>query len=320
MDCLAGDALRATRAVVVDDDPLVLATVRALLEREGIEVSTLEDPRDLTSALERAAPELLVLDVDMPEIDGRELCRVVRANPDWSRVAVVFLTVHRDPGTIRELFEAGADDYLTKPVVENDLLGRVANRLQRIRAHRAEADTDSLTGLDSRGRSAEGLAQLLSLGDRFAQPVSVAMLDMDRFKQVNDTFGHAAGDAVLRGLGERLRRDFRGNDVVGRWGGEECVIGMYGMRRGDGVRRLAETLRDFRALRFTAGRGDFNASFSAGIAEYPADGRDLESLLQAADEALYSAKQAGRIRVLAAGNGPPTSARVESRGEHNQHR
>jgi len=300
MDCLAGDALRATRAVVVDDDPLVLATVRALLEREGIEVSTLEDPRDLTSALEQAAPELLILDVDMPEIDGRELCRVVRANPAWSRVAVVFLTVHKDPRTIRELFEAGADDYLTKPVVEADLVGRVANRLQRIRAHRAEADTDGLTGLDSRARSADGLAQLLSLGDRFEQKVSVAMLDLDRFKLINDTFGHARGDAVLRNLGERLRCDFRGNDIVGRWGGEECVIGMYGMRRGDGVRRIGDTLRDFRAQRFTTGHSDFSASFSAGVAEYPTDAQDLDGVLQVADEALYEAKQAGRGRVLAA--------------------
>ncbi len=300
MGYAAGEPRRATRAVVVDDDPLILATVRALLEREGIEVSTIEDPRHFWSTLEQAAPELLILDVDMPNIDGRELCRVVRENPGWSQVAVVFLTVHRDPLTIRELFEVGADDYLTKPVVEADLIGRVANRLKRIRTHRAEADTDSLTGLDSRAKSAEGLVQLLSLGDRFAQPVSVAMLDLDRFKQVNDTYGHAAGDAVLRGLGERLRRDFRGNDVVGRWGGEECVVGMYGMRRSDGVRRLGETLERFQAQRFTIGQSALTASFSAGVAEYPPDGGDLDCVLQAADEALYDAKQAGRGRVSAA--------------------
>jgi diguanylate cyclase (GGDEF)-like protein len=282
----------------------VLAAMRQLLEQHQIEVSTLMNPLRFWETLEEIAPELLILDVDMPEVNGSELCRVVRSDPRWAHLAVIFVTAHRDRETIEELFQAGADDYLAKPIVETELITRVTNRLDRVRLHRRQADTDSLTGLASRSKASEGLSQLLSLADRFAQPVSVAMLDLDRFKQVNDSHGHAAGDLVLRTLGERLRRDFRGDDVVGRWGGEECIVGMYGMRREDGVRRLTDTLEHFSHKRFACGTGTFTVSFSAGVAEYPSDGPDLESTLRAADEALYRAKESGRAKVLPTGTRP----------------
>jgi diguanylate cyclase (GGDEF)-like protein len=298
---LAREQLQRTRVLIVDDDPAALAAMRTLLEQHEIEVSTLDDPLRFWNTLEEVAPELLILDVDMPSVNGPELCRVVRNDPRWSQIAVIFVTSHKDPETIQGIFQAGADDYLAKPIVEVELITRVSNRLDRIRLHRAQADTDSLTGLASRAKSTDGLAQLLSLADRFAQPVSVAMLDLDRFKGINDTHGHAAGDAVLRGLGERLRRDFRGDDIVGRWGGEECIVGMYGMARKDGVRRLIDTLEHFSTQEFTAGTDTFTVSFSAGVAEYPVDGPDLGTALKAADGALYRAKEAGRARVVAVG-------------------
>ena len=244
---------------------------------------------------------MLILDVDMPGVRGPELCRVVRADPRWSQIAVIFATAHGDPEMIERIFQAGADDYLAKPIVARELITRVSNRLERIRLHRMLADTDALTGLASRSKSSEGLSRLLSLAERFAQPVSVAILDLDHFnhfKQVNDSHGHAVGDSVLRGLGERLRRDFRGDDVVGRWGGEEFIIGMYGMRRENGVTRLTDTLSHFKSERFGAVGNRFTVSFSAGVAEHPLDGAGLATVLQAADEALYRAKQMGRGRVL----------------------
>jgi diguanylate cyclase (GGDEF)-like protein len=298
---LARERLQKTRVLIVDDDPIVLAAMRALLERHQIEVSTLIEPSRFWDTLEEVAPELLILDVDMPGVNGYELCRVVRNDPRWRQIAVIFATVHKDPATIEEAFRAGADDYLAKPIVESELITRISNRLDRIRLHRMQADTDGLTGLASRAKSSEGLARLLSLADRFAQPVSVGMLDLDRFKQINDTHGHAAGDAVLRTLGERLRRDFRGDDIVGRWGGEEFVIGMYGMTRENGIKRLSETLERFCEEEFAAGGDTFTVSFSAGVAEYPLDGPDFDAVIGAADEALYRSKKLGRARVVAGG-------------------
>ena len=177
------------------------------------------------------APELLILDVDMPVINGPELCRTVRNDPRWSGLAVIFATARTDAATIEEVFDSGADDYVPKPIVGPELVNRVANRLERVRLYRAQAETDYLTGLANRSKADEGLAALAALSDRFSEPLAVAMLDLDGFKLVNDRHGHAVGDSVLRRLGEHLRRDFRGNDVVGRWGGEEFIVGMYGMTR-----------------------------------------------------------------------------------------
>jgi diguanylate cyclase (GGDEF)-like protein len=298
---LARDRLAATRVLVVDDDPAVLDAMSALLRSHDLEVSTLADPLRFWETLQAVEPELLILDVDMPGVNGVELCRTVRNDPRWSGLAVIFVTAHTDAATVEEVFDAGADDYVAKPIVGPELVSRVANRLERIRLYRAQAETDYLTGLANRSKSDEGLAQLAALADRFSEPLSVAMLDVDGFKLVNDRHGHAVGDSVLRRLGEHLRRDFRGNDVVGRWGGEEFIVGMYGMTRGNGVKRLADTLERFRREEFAGSGGTLRVSFSAGVAEYPLDGCDLAAVSRAADEALYRAKAAGRARVLAAG-------------------
>jgi diguanylate cyclase (GGDEF)-like protein len=296
---LARDRLAATRVLVVDDDPAVLDAMRALLSPHQIEVSTLAEPLRFWEVLEQVTPELLILDVDMPTINGPELCRTVRNDPRWSGLAVIFVTAHTDAATIEEVFDAGADDYIPKPIVGPELVNRVANRLERVRLYRAQAETDYLTGLANRAKSDEGLAQLAALADRFSEPLSVAMLDLDGFKLVNDRHGHAVGDSVLRRLGEHLRRDFRGNDVVGRWGGEEFIVGMYGMNAENGVKRLAETLARFEEEEFTGSKGTLRVSFSAGVAEYPLDGDDLGTVSRMADNALYRAKETGRGRVLA---------------------
>lgn len=297
---LARDRLAATRVLVVDDDPATLEAMRALLRPHDLEVSTLADPLRFWEKLEEVAPELLILDVDMPGINGPELCRTVRNDPRWSGIAVIFATAHIDAVTVEEVFDAGADDYIAKPISGAELLSRVANRLERVRLYRSQAETDHLTGLANRAKADESLAQLAALADRYSEPLSVAMLDVDHFKLVNDRYGHPVGDSALRRLGEHLRRDFRGNDVVGRWGGEEFIVGMYGMTRQNGVNRLADTLGRFGKEEFTGSRGTLHVSFSAGVAEYPLDGRDLGAVSRAADEALYRAKAAGRACVLGA--------------------
>jgi diguanylate cyclase (GGDEF)-like protein len=298
---LARERLAATRVLVVDDDPTVLEAMRALLEEHELEVATLADPLRFWETLEEVAPELLILDVDMPAVNGPELCRTVRNDPRWSGLAVIFATAHTDSATVAEVFGAGADDFIAKPIVGPELVKRVANRLERIRVYRLQAETDGLTGLANRSKADQGLAQLAALADRFSEPLSLAMLDVDGFKLVNDRHGHAVGDSVLRRLGEHLRRDFRGNDVVGRWGGEEFIVGMYGMTRQNGVKRLAGTLERFGEEEFAGSGGTLRVSFSAGVAEYPLDGYGLGDVTRAADAALYRAKASGRSRVLAAG-------------------
>ncbi|CAA9471740.1 MAG: Circadian input kinase A [uncultured Solirubrobacteraceae bacterium] len=287
-----------TRLLAVDDDPVILDSVRAVMEPQGLEVTTLGDPMRFWDELERVSPALILLDVDMPGASGIELCRVLRNDPRWATVPVLFLTARRDPETVQEVFVAGADDYLLKPIIPAELVTRIKNRLDRSRLHQALAETDGLTGVANRRTSREALGQLTRLAGRFNQPLCLVELDLDHLKNINDRYGHAAGDGVLQRLGELLLRSFPGDDVVSRWGGEEFVVGMYGMTRWDGVQRVAELLESFRAEEFRAGDERFHVSFSAGVSQYPEDGQDVEALYHTADEALFRAKSAGRNRVL----------------------
>jgi diguanylate cyclase (GGDEF)-like protein len=288
--------------LAVDDDPQVLAVLRTILEPYSFRLTTLDDPLRFWDVLTETMPDLLMLDVEMPHLDGTELCRVVRNEQQWREVPVLFLTAHTDAATVQRLFTAGADDYVSKPIIGPELVARIHNRLERSSLLRSMAETDPLTGLANRRKSTQALGQFLRLASRQQQSVSLAVLDLDHFKYINDQHGHAVGDDVLHRLAERLLQSFRSEDVVARWGGEEFVVGMYGMPREGGVHRLAEVLEALRQEAFTSGNGArFHVTFSAGVAEYPTDGSDIQTLYRAADQALYQAKEAGCDRVVPAG-------------------
>ena len=297
------DAHRTVKGKVlaVDDDPMVLGVLRALLTPGGIELDTLEDPLRFWDVLHDTTPDLVILDVDMPDVSGMELCRIVRNDPRWHQLPVLFLTARSDTATVEAIFQAGADDFVAKPVVGPELMTRITNRLERTRLSKSLAETDPLTGVANRRKSAQVLSQYLLLAQRHALPLSIALIDLDHFKAVNDRHGHAAGDAVLRRLGQVLNLSCREEDVVARWGGEEFVIGMYGMSRDTAVRRLNELLETFGAVEFPVPDDEgFRVSFSAGVAVYPGDGTDIQALYRSADRALYRAKAHGRARVVAA--------------------
>ncbi len=170
------------------------------------------------------------------------------------------------------------------------------------------ATTDSLTGLANRHKAMQALEAAFRQAEVLDQPLSIVVLDIDFFKLVNDRYGHAVGDEVLRRLAEVLKDSVRASDIVSRWGGEEFMIAMYGMPKDGAARRMQETLARCKAQVFDGEQGQqFVVSFSAGVAEYTSDGRTLFELYRAADEALYKAKENGRSRVeLAPGKGPRT--------------
>lgn len=286
--------------VAVDDDPTVLSLITSLLEPMGAHVVKCVDPLRALSFLVEFAPDLVMLDVDMPELNGIELCRVLRNDPRWAAVPILFLTARDDPDNVTRMFEAGADDFVRKPVTGAELLARVRNRLERTRMLRLAADVDSLTGIATRRRGIEVLERFFRLAQRQRQPVSLAAIDLDHFKQVNDRFGHLIGDMVLRRVASLLAGFFRGEDVVARWGGEEFVIGMYAMPADAAVRRLESALAKLATEVFEAGESTLTVSFSAGVAEFPADGDEWTSLYRVADDALSRAKAAGRSRVVRA--------------------
>ncbi|HEV2771074.1 MAG TPA: response regulator [Solirubrobacteraceae bacterium] len=294
----------ATRVLVVDDDVAVLSAVETLLSAHGVEATTLDDPLGLWGALEALDPDLVVLDVDMPAVSGIELCRVIRNEPRWSRLPVLFLTARTDPDTVQAVFAAGADDYVPKPVLAPELLTRITNRVERVALYRSLSDIDALTGVATRRTATERLERMLSLARR-GQALALAVIDLDHFKQVNDEHGHAAGDRVLQRVGALLQATFRGEDIVARWGGEEFAVGLSASGTEDAARRLEHTLEVLRRERFAAADGrSFTVTFTAGVAGHPGDAEDLQGLFAAADAALYQAKNAGRDRVLLAGPRP----------------
>jgi diguanylate cyclase (GGDEF)-like protein len=286
-----------TRVLAVDDDRVMLDAIEISLNSAGIELMKCSDPARFWELLEEYEPDLVMLDFEMPGISGTELCRSLRNDQRWAGMPVLFLTSRGGSNAIQELFDAGADDYVRKPFVGPELLARISNRLERVRLYRDLADVDALTGALNRRRSAEDIERLLRLADRARQPVSLCVLDVDNFKRVNDGYGHPAGDAVLRGLGAALHRFLRGDDVIARWGGDEFVVAMYGMSGADGRQRVGEFVEGIRGIRFDD-VGEAPVTMSAGLAEYPSDASDLKSLYRTADEALYTAKQEGRDRVV----------------------
>jgi len=289
------------KLLIVDDDAQVLDILRNLLSPWGFKMTLLEEPKNFWETLEKTHPDLLILDIEMPDYTGIELCQVVRNDDRWSDLPVLFLSSHTDSETIEKVFTVGADDYVNKPVVGPELINRILNRIERSRILRQLAEVDGLTGLTNRRKSTQEISRFLNLAERQKQPFCLGILDLDYFKYVNDQYGHNIGDKVLSFIGKLLKESFRSEDVVARWGGEEFVIGLYGTNRNQGVQRITKLLTMLQNQEFTNNdRGTFRVSFSAGVAEYPKNGRDLQTLYRAADSALYQAKAMGRSRVLPA--------------------
>jgi diguanylate cyclase (GGDEF)-like protein len=286
------------KVLTLDDDPTVLGAVQAILEQHSIRVTSITDPRLFWNALEETLPDLVILDLEMPNFSGLELCRAIRKDPQWNRLPVLFLSFHGDAESVTSIFSAGADDFVPKPIIDIELSTRVRNRLERDRLYRTLSDYDQLTGVRNRRSSNVVIANYLRLAERHGLPLSLVVIDLDKFKRVNDTYGHQAGDDVLQYLGGLLRQSFRGEDVVARWGGEEFLIAMFAMRRSDAIERVANVLERLEEHEFESSPGTrFHVSFSAGLAVFPDDGKELHTLYRLADEALYRAKAGGGRRI-----------------------
>ncbi|MDX2098431.1 MAG: response regulator, partial [Leptolyngbyaceae cyanobacterium bins.59] len=294
--------------LVVDDDSTVLGTLRDFLQPWGFHLTTLEDPRQFWTTLEAVLPDLLVMDINMPHVDGIELCQVVRNDPQWNWLPILFLTAQSDATTIQRVFAAGADDYIIKPIAGPELVTRIHNRLERTKLLRSMAEIDALTGTVNRQKSTQDLQRFLQWAHQHHHSLCLSVIDLDCCKQINERYGHAVGDRLLQRVGKVLRQLFRGDDVVSRWSGATFVVGMYNMSRWDGVERLAEALELLQRETQQEMEGYSGPiSLSAGVAEYPADGSDLQSLYHAALQALRGAKESGGARIYPVGWTPLTT-------------
>lgn len=286
---------RVNRAVakvmIVDDDPKILATISTLLEPWGLKVTTLDDARRFWETLEEAIPDLLILDVKMPYLNGIELCQVVRNDTYWGGLPILILTAHTDTHTVNQVFAVGADDFISKPIVGPELVTRIVSRLERIKLLRHLTEIDPLTGVSNRPKSTQDLNKFLNIAKQSGQVLCLGILNLNNLKQINERYGHATGDAVLRQVGQRLLQSFHGEDIVSRWGGGEFVVGMYGITKQNAAQKLTKVLEMLSHEEFISPDGTiFRITLNAGVAQYPEDGTDLPALHHAANGALTQAK------------------------------
>jgi diguanylate cyclase (GGDEF)-like protein len=224
----SGDDVAAARQkiLVIDDDRTSSLLVEHCLAGAGWAVRTVDDPERALDAVVADVPDLILLDVVMPGIDGFELCRRIRATPGMQLVPIIFLTRRCDLAEKVKGFQLGADDYVTKPFAEDELRARVAAHLERLATVREMAIRDGLTQAYNHKYFKQRLEQELRRSDRYDLPLSLAIIDVDHFKQINDGHGHQAGDAVLCQLVRLLGLQTRRVDVLARYGGEEFALVM----------------------------------------------------------------------------------------------
>ncbi|MBI4916711.1 MAG: response regulator [Acidobacteria bacterium] len=289
----------AFRVLVVEDDASLAAHYAGVLASAGIVVQVAPDPLAVLPALADFRPELILMDLYMPTCSGLELAAVIRQLDDYLAVPIVYLSVEQDIRRQMAAIQRGGDDFLTKPIDPAHLVEAVSARLRRFRRLRAMMSRDSLTGLYSHTHIKESLRAEVLRARRHGLPVAFAMIDLDRFKKVNDAHGHLAGDEVLRSVARLLRQRLRKTDLIGRYGGEEFAIVLPEADAAAATRVLDGIREAFAGLVHRFGGAPVALTLSAGVATYPQFADDV-ALVAAADRALYEAKRAGRDRVVAA--------------------
>ena len=290
-------SLEGRRILVVDDEPMVSRGLTTLLGKRGMTVTAVNDPLRFWTVLDETKPNLILLDLEMPKISGTELCRVVRSDPRWSELPVIFLSGHTDQASVQRVFAAGADDYVGKPFVPAELMMRIENRLTGVKARRAPVETDPLTGLPIAHKATEQIDRFLRLARRKSDPYSIAVLQVDAFASLANTFGRGTGDVVLRSIGELLPKSFRAEDVVGWWGGPDFTVGMYGSTKEHAAIKLTQVCSKIGNQSFLSEDGQrVHVSCSAGVAQYQSDGDTVTALREEALKALEQVRATGGIR------------------------
>lgn len=301
---------------IVDDNDTNREIFAAIVEKLGsdIRVASFASPEAALEACRTTMPDAILVDFMMPGMDGHEFVAQIRAMPAARAVPIVMITAATDREVLKRALDVGVTDFLTKPVDYSEIRARLTNLLALRRAHLQLQDRsrwlaeevrkatekalhlahhDPLTGLPNRALFRDRLELALAQAQRSGERLAVLCLDLDRFKEVNDTLGHPAGDAVLQRVGTRLQGSVRKGDTAARLGGDEFAIVQVGLAQPGGAANLAERLAELMAEDGTK-NGHPDVGVSVGVALFPEDGTDVDTLLTRADLALYRAKAEGR--------------------------
>ena len=296
------------KILIIEDELIFRRMVKKYLLDAGYEIVEAEDGLSAWELFQKEPFQLVITDWMMPGLDGPELVHKIRTSGQKSYTYIIMLTAMDDKDNIVLGLESGADEYLTKPFNSRELIARVASGMRILRLEEelmqarvqmeALAMHDGLTGLLNRRAIEEFAEAEFNMANRKKQAMSVILLDIDHFKNVNDRFGHKFGDVVLRQVAQTLKEDLRNYDRVGRWGGEEFLLILPDTELKDAV-TVAERLRSkIAVVQITLENGEtFSIHISLGTACTSGQFQSLAKLIDAADQALYQAKQSGRNRV-----------------------
>ena len=297
------------KVLIAEDDPVSRRVLEGFLTKWGYELVTTEDGEEAWQALsEEEAPQLAILDWMMPRMDGLEVCRRVRERNVEPYVYILLLTAKDQKQDVVEGINAGADDYLSKPFDAGELQARLraGRRILALQgalisardALRFQATHDPLTGLWNRLAATDALRRELARAKRQQSSVAVLLGDLDRFKTINDTYGHLAGDAALREVARRMRANVRVYDTVARYGGEEFLFVLPDCEMEAALAQGERLRQAFDREPLDLPEARIPQTLSLGVASVDAKaGAVAEEMLRVADQALYRAKERGRNRV-----------------------
>ena len=308
-------AVLPPRVLVVEDSPTQAQWLAQVLAGEGYQVRVAADGREAIRGVRTDPPDLVLLDMILPDMNGLEVLRFIKSPSGDQFIPVILLSVKSDLDSRVVGLRLGADDFLAKPYADAEIKARAAAMLRikslqdQLRGAKAQLErlsvTDGLTGLYNHLHFGKRLGEEFARSQRYSDPLSLIMLDLDHFKRVNDEHGHPFGDRVLRGTAELMTTSFRGSDVCARYGGEEfAVILPYTLVQGAQavaerfVKKVREKTYPIEGGNTLGGNPvEVRVTVSAGIASFPSEGVDSqETLVKLADEALYRAKSEGRDR------------------------
>lgn len=283
------------RVLIVDDDAHLAEYMRLVLELAGMEAVVLQSAQQIMTVISDFRPELVLMDLHMPDFSGTDLAAVIRQHSNYTNLPIVYLSAETDIAQQIEAMDQGADDFLIKPIQDVHLVTAIRSRIARARQLEELIVRDSLTGLLKHASIKDAVDREVLRSARSGKPVTVAMLDIDHFKVVNDTYGHAMGDVVIASLAQLMRQSLRQTDILGRYGGEEFVAILPECDATSAERLLNNIRIRFSTIRFRHEDKDFVCTVSIGLAclaQFP--GCDGKQLLVSADRAMYGAKRDGR--------------------------